>query len=357
MAQNKNQYKWQKEKRGKSYIPPTLSAHDEFVPDTHIGIYSLLTNPKDPAIYMSEAQCQKLRQETFDGVVALYKKYGSPDFQIFWNYNLEVINEIGLNKFGKHTKLVPILGIIECFEEKMALKSNGKLRYVISFGVSKARLGDYLLAAKVSRQTGQPIELPKLELNAIKTRDLILFGEARINTDYGDRIRVDKNAVYQQFKHWCRLNGVTLKTGATLALKYFVDNHPIEGLGDTEDYDILTEFDQPIYARVRADTLDQIVKVKMDGNVYNHAHNIIRRYNRDIANIAKDTLTFDGYVNNAIYSFNQRMPLQYSNPDLYEQKRQLELLEQQTGIKRKDQEDEEEYDLGFDAEEEWEDDE
>lgn len=345
-----NNYKWKRQKRGRTYIPPLLSDKDEFVPDTHIGMYQLVTNPKDPAIYMAELQCQKMRKETFDAVATLYKKYGSPDFQIFWNYNLEAINELGLNKFTTHTRLLPIVGIMECFEKKMKLKSNGSMRYVISFGVEKKKLSDYLREVKFSKKTGKEVPPPRLELkHPNKSRDLILFGETILKTEGGNLV-IDKNAVYNQFSHWCSLNGVTKKTGATMALKFFVENHKIDGLGDVEDYDILTELDRPVLAAKRkTENIDETIKVRIDGNLLAKAKDIVKKYNRDVANIAKETLTMAGYINNAIHLLNEHMPLKYRDPELYEQKRQLELLEQQTGYNPEEDETD-----GFEFdEEEW----
>lgn len=320
-------YKWEREKRGKYYIPPLLSDKDDFVPETHIGMYRLLTNPKDPAIYMSEAQCQKLRHETFDTVNTLYKKYGSPDFQIFWNYNLEAINELGMNKFGTHSKILPVIGLIECFEKKMKLKSNGHYRYIISFGIDKERLKRYFYEVRRAKQYGGEVPPPKLVLKRNKTRDLVLFGEAKLSAG-GGRMIIDKNAIYNQFSHWCSLNGVTKKTGATMALKYFIENHPIDGIEDLENYDVFTEFDKPILAAKKKDkAFDETIKVKMDGEVLRKANEIIKLYNRDVANIAKETLTLDGYANNAFHLLNQNMPLKYRDKELYEQKMQLELME------------------------------
>lgn len=57
-----------------------LSERDEYVPSSHIGMYSLLRNPKNKGIFMGEKRVEKARNETFDGVFRLYRKYGSPDF-------------------------------------------------------------------------------------------------------------------------------------------------------------------------------------------------------------------------------------------------------------------------------------
>lgn len=336
-------YKWERQRRGKNFIPPLLSDHDEFVPETHIGIYSLLTNPKDPAIYMSDIQCQKIRRETFNVVNELYKKYGSPDFAVFWNHNLEAINDLQLNKFGTHTKLLPIIGIIECFEKKMRLHSNGSLRYIISFGINRQQLTNYLKEVRRSKKTGEKIPLPKLKLKGNKSKDFIIFGDAQLATDDGKKITVDRNAVYNQFSHWCQLNGITKKTGATMALKYFVENHPLDGLGELSDYDVLTEFDKTVFAKKSDDSANERVRVTLDGTVLSKARQIIRLYNRDIANISKPALSTDGYVNNAVHLLNQNMPLQYRDPDLYEQRRQLELMQAESGVKEAD---------GFDFEDE-----
>ena len=341
---------WQRGNRGRKYIPPLLSAKDEFVPETHIGMYELLTNPKDPAIFMSEVQCQKLRQDSYEAVHRLYQKYGSPDFCNFWNYNLEEINELGLNKFSTHTKLAPIVGLIECFEKKMPLKSNGRLRYIISFGIEKKRLTEYLRAKKLSKRSGAEVEPPTVkDKYRKKSKDLVIWGEGKLNID-GRQVTIDRNAVYKQFSHWCELNGVTIKNGSTMAIKYFVEHHPIEGLKDIKAYDVVTEFDKVVLAKPKDDEPDANVKVKLNGKVYELARSIIRLYNRDVENVEKETLTLEKYINNGVHLLNQNMPLKYRAPDLYEQQRQLELMELEAKAERHDIEEQAEWDE-FDDEE------
>lgn len=316
-------------KRRSVRIPPLLSDRDELVPETHIPLFSLVTNPKDPAIYMSPAQCQRLRRQTYDAVAAIYKKCRAPDFQEFWNYSLEDINESGLNQFARHPKLAPVLGIMECFEKQMHLKSNRSLRYIISFGFNKEKLAAYLSNVKRAQETGEGVPLPRLDLRPRKTRDLIFFGETRINVD-GGSVKTDKNAVYRRFADWCRLSGVTEKNGATMALNFFMDNHPIKGLKDLPNYDIITEIDRGVLAAKKPSTWsDEAVKVNLDGTVLAKARHIIKQYNRDIDNLDKENLTIESYINNALHVMNQNMPLKYRDRHLYEQRRQLELLEQQ----------------------------
>lgn len=91
MAIRNEGYKYQKPARDENYIPPTLSEKDEYIPETHIGMYSLVRNEKNKSVYMGEMSCQKVREKTFNGVLEIFRKYGSSSFADLWNYNIAAI--------------------------------------------------------------------------------------------------------------------------------------------------------------------------------------------------------------------------------------------------------------------------
>lgn len=320
---------WQRQKRGANYAAPLLSEQDETVPDSHIGMYALFSNKKDPAVYMSEKQRQKIRSDTFLAVKKIYDKYGSPDYADFWNYNLDAINQLGLNKFANHAKIAPVCGIIECFEQKVKTKTNGKPRNIISFGINIKRLTDYLFELKRYKLGAGPFPAPpELPADQKKSEEAVMFGTARLGLGDGAGIPIAKNALYYQFVHWCTLNNVTRKQGALMALEYFIQGHPTEGLKDIEEYRVNTEFTKTLEAPTAIEDGERKMTVKIQAPIFSVAKGIIRRYNSDIANITKETLTFDGYVNNALHLINQHMPLKYRDPEAAAEQEKIQQMKE-----------------------------
>lgn len=321
-------FKWKRPKRGKNYVPPLLSNRDEDVPPTHFGIFYLLRNKKDPVLFMSEYQCQKLRKDAFDTVYELYKKYGTPDFANFWNYNIDTFIDVGLNKFCSNARLAPVAGIIECFEKKTKLVTNDKWRYVISFGISKKRLSDFVQSAIRAKKAGIKIAPPRIIQKYPKSRDFIFFGDIGLNT--GKNVeRIDRNAVYNQFCDWCRVSGTTHKNAITTALKEFVENHPLDEVGELQDYDVITDLDKIVFAKRRDKAIKEAVRLDIDADVFDLAKQIIWLYNRDVDNLGKPTLDLHTYVTNALHLLNRNMDLKYRDPELYERKKQIEKMEEQ----------------------------
>lgn len=213
-----------------------LSERDEFVPESHIGMYSLLRNPKNKGVFMGEARVCKVREETFGSVLKLYRKYGSPDFADFYNRNAEVITEIGMNHFSYNQKLLPIADMIECF---LCKTENGSLA---SFGISKQILRSYLISLK--DKTPFDRDLYKTFLanppNKNKSRDFIIFGADKIDLFDGNTVSVDKNALYRRFCDWCELQGVEKQEGVMMALESLLEAYPLEAVKENTDYDFLT---------------------------------------------------------------------------------------------------------------------
>lgn len=333
-------------KRGKRYIPPLLSERDEFVPKTHIGMYALLRNENNKSIYMGEEPCQKMRKDTYNAVLELYKRYGAPNYCDFWNFNHNEITELGLNHFAKHPKLARISPMIECFSKDIKLRSNGHPRRIISFGINRRELRIYLYEVQEAKKQGKQIPSPPEIYKKGKNfkREYVIFGEEAIKLA-GGTIKTDRNAAYSRFRHWCDLQGISPKDGATMALELVVDTYPIKGVQDIAAYDVITEFDKLLLVKPKEGG-DRRVTVNINGLVYEVARQIIRRYNRDIGNLAKPTMNLETYVNNALHLLNQNMPLKYRDPELYEQKRQIDLMQEQSGIKEEDEDSD-----GFEIEE------
>lgn len=308
-----------------------LSDRDEYVPPTHIGMYSLLRNPKNKGIFMGEKRCRDVREKTFQGVYSLYKKYGSPDFADFYNRNAEVITQIGLNHFSYNQKLAPIADFIECFA--VSDKIGQYKQNFAAFGINKQLLASYLDSFK----NGEPFDrdffrtLLFNQPDEKKTRDFIIFGDQKIELSDLKTISLDKNAVYRRFRDWCELQGVEEKDGLIMALESLIDAHPLEEVKKTTDYDIVTEFDIPLFHKPQKQADNVEKKIVFSGGILALAEKIIARYNRDVNNLSRQ-VSFNTYVNNALHLMNQTMHEQYRDPELDEEKKQLEEMVRYNGI-------------------------
>lgn len=302
-------------------IPYQLSEFDENVPKTHIGMYKFLTDKRNESVYMGENACQNVRKRTFKGVFKLFEKYGSPLIDDFWNYNVKVITEIGMNCFAENTAFAPLAHLVECFVYEKPVKTKrgtNSARYV-SFAIRVQYLNAYLK----SRLEGIPDELELPE----KSRDLVLFGETRFKLGM-EYVSTENNALIQRFKDWCRIRGVTFQTGMNIAVKKLMDDIPAEKLKDLSEYDLLTEFDAPLFARPKRMCQKTRITVQLVSSVYILTQKILARYNRDVDNLDKERIGFDSYVSNALNLMNRSMNLKYRDPLLYKKKAELEMLEE-----------------------------
>lgn len=301
-----------------------LSERDEYVPKTHIGMYSLLRNPKNKGIFMGEKRVEKVRQETFQCVYKLYQKYGSPDFADFYNRNAEVITQIGLNHFSNNQRLSPVADLIECFITIAKIDGVGNHIFA-SFGISKQLLSSYLESMK----QGEPVDHDFLRTFLVnypdnsKSRDFIIFGDDKIDLFDSKTLSLDRNALYRRFEDWCELQGIEKKDGILMALESLIEAYPLDYVKENTDYDILTEFDIPIFHKPQKKADKVEMRVVFSGGILALAEKIVERYNRDVNNLTKQ-VSFDTYINNAVHLMNQTMPLQYRDPEIEEEKKQLE---------------------------------
>ncbi len=304
-----------------------LSNQDDGIPKTHIGMYEILRNPENKSFYMSEQQCQITRKKTFDGVHEIYKKYGSPSYSDLWNYNIKAITDLGMNYFSVNPNLLPISYIIQCFELKTEKGQFAQRK--VSFGIHREVFKKYLQDLEKSQKNGEPIKVPSLKPTVPKTKAQVIFGEEQIKIDDEHTVSLDRNAAYNQFDSWCKLQGVEQKEGLVMALQTLVKAYPIKGLYDLEYYNVVTELDKQVFLPEDPEEHKiQRINIGISSFLYNKAKNIITRYNLDPKNLVRGELDFDTYVNNALYHFNNKMPMKYQNPDFLSEKETIDKMEE-----------------------------
>lgn len=301
-----------------------LSEKDEYVPASHVGMYSLFRNPDNSSVYMSEANCQSIRRKTYNSTMELFHKYESPNYCDFFNYNTDILTKLGRNYFSAQDKFAPIAELVECFAEKVSIL-NSTPAIAISYGIEKVTLKYYLESFRKktdfwSRPPASVVKRKKLEA---KKRDFIIFDETEMQMDYLNSIHLPRNPLYHRFLDWCRLQGLEAYEGMQMAMECLLDTHPAEELQDITEYDYISELDVPLYAKPRGVAKKVERTVVFSGKLCALSEKIIERYNRDPENAAK-RIDFDLYCNNALHMLNQSMDLQYRDPDLYAEEIEFE---------------------------------
>lgn len=304
-----------------------LSEKDEYVPSTHIGMYSLFRNPDNTTVYMSESLCQSIRYKTYSETLELFKKYESHDYRLFFTYNAEALTKLGKNYFSTHDKIAPIAELVECFTKSIKVKD--VWAYAVCYGIDKLVLKTYLECLRTGKDFWEspPISVIKRKKTEAKKRDFILFNSDEIQMDYWNSIHMPRNSLYHRFLDWCKLQKLEPYEGMLMAIECMMDTLPPTELAALTEYDRLGDLDVPIYAKPR-NHLNMVKReVMFSGKLHQIAESIIERYNREPKNTAK-RIDFDLYCNNALHMLNQSMDVYYRDPELYEEQLALEEAEQ-----------------------------
>lgn len=278
-----------------------LTNKDQYVPTGYIGMYSIFRNPKNIAVYTTEAVCQRMRQKTFNAILSLCKQYNTPNFAKLFNYNAQVIGEVGLNFFSEHDIIHPISSIIECFQ---ATFRNNKWAVYISFGIKKERLLEYF-------ETGV---CPKIDLP--DSRDSVIFGSKDIQFFANKVIKVDRSALYRKFEKWCNENRISENDAIMIALDLLMKKFKLNSFNGLEEYEPITILDRHLFHQAFRQEPEEKT-IEFSGVISGQAEKIIERWNRDPDNIAKKKMDFETYCNNALALLNKSMPQKYVDGQLY----------------------------------------
>lgn len=295
-----------------------LTEKDEYVPATHVGMYSLFRNPENTSVYMSESVCQSIRYKTYTKTMELFKKYQTPSFCTFFNYNSDILTALGVNYFATSDKFAPIAELVECFPQKV--ETDSVPAQAISFGIDKIVLKEYLKSLHDGTDfwSSPPISVMKRKKLQQQKRDFIMFDGDDTQLDYWSSIHMPRNPLYHRFLDWCKLQGIESYEGMLMAIEMLLYAYPLEDLKDLTEYDYIDELDVPLYAKPRELSKKIERTVIFSGQICSLADKIIERYNREPKNIAK-RIDFDLYCNNALYLLNQNMDIEYRDPALYDE--------------------------------------
>lgn len=304
-----------------------LSERDETAIGGYVPLTKFLTQ-EQYGINITENECKRIREKSFENVKKIYHKYGSPHFATLWNYNIVSINQNGLNEMLRIVKLRPFANVIRCFQREELVQMGGEFRRynLVSFGIKRQTIEQYRVNKERAERMGCKYVLPVMGQLTGMTKEKSIFGEATIKIENDRKVKIARNALYNQFTHWCALEGVSEEQGLQMALKQLLKDYPSKELGSVEAYKVCTDIDRRIFTKETTDVRVE-ERVIFSDMIREKAEEIIYYYNADPNNSDKPKLDFDTYMNNALHLMNSQMPAKYSDRELYEQILQTEKIE------------------------------
>lgn len=309
-------------------LPIILSKLDE-VPDDYIGITDLFTNEVYvPPQYTKEKWCldiktlQRLRNETFREVKKRFDLCNANSYARFWNGNIEAINDIGINRFLDIECFTDLVSAVICFEKTTTAPRTLEKRKLISFGIRKEILREYHKNWTKALETGS---LPK-QTNTYdrhKKRNGNIHKECKTKVLIPDEngktksVTLRGNALYNQFSYWCKVKGITKQKAIYQAINLLMQKEPITELHELGAYERKCDLDfsEIVIPEKNIETIS--VLCRLPKKHYDKMREIIERFNLDLDNIGKPTLTMQNYIFQAIDLLNQKSPLKYSDPKAF----------------------------------------
>ena len=291
---------------------PVLHPTDEYVPtETHIGLLEFIEdlNKREPCVGAERAM--QLRKATYNNVLELFHLYGSRNFVEFWNFHSREFVKLKKNEFANISALSPFCDYIECFsKDNIAVKQKNTKISHICFGISKQMLEKYYKKKADCEKQGIKFEPPiKRIIGGVKNRDFILYGVHEIRFENGTHAKIEKGAIYNQFLHWCDIQGLTRRVGIMIAMREVMAKYPVQEVKALEEYQTLTDLDEMYILRAETNTPEVSVLTSTSLPLFNKMQEMIKRYNLDPNNITK--LSQQGYVNNAIFQLNKKFGEKY----------------------------------------------
>lgn len=318
-------------------IKTIVSKKDEYVPKGYIPIYSLFSYSKyrlpqytAEEWCLSEKKISEMRRTTFKEVNKRRELSNAESFADFWNGNLDNINALGLNEFDKLFVFKELSTVMVCFE-KMTVSTSRNKRKEVSWGINEQLYREYYTAQLNALKTGETPQKVNLydkhkkrkeSLFKLRTSDIVM-GDKR------NRIKLEKNALYEQFKVWCKAQGITITKGVFLAMENMIKAYPLSEVKDRKVYARKTELD---YMEVVITEIDetneyQEFKLKLPKELYLQTSQIVRRFNFDPENETKTKLTIHNYIAQAVAKQNKAVSKKYNDPAAYDEYMKLKEIE------------------------------
>lgn len=302
---------------------PILSKKDEGVPDGYIGVFQYFVDSDKFNHLFGVETATKLRKNTYNNVLKLFNEYGSSHYEKLWNIHIPEIVDLKLNEYANFKEIKDLCYYMECFSsiEKV---SKGIKRYRISFGFKMSKLEEYYSLKEKSVEQNIPFIPPKANKRFKDDRDKLVVDFGLVYMPF-NKIRSDgtsnntpipRNALARRFNDWKMLKELSLYEACNLAMKTVMENYPVDGLSDLENYEILTVFDKCILKKKNNNISPIKIIIDVKSDIVDMADKILIRWNADPLNQHKMAYSRKQYIEDAIAYYNSKMPLKYSNPKL-----------------------------------------
>lgn len=322
-------------------INTALTYKDETVGEGYIGIYELFTDPKyalpqytaDEWV-LSEKRLRELRFNTFRNVKKREELSNANSFANFWNRNLEAINSLGLNEFDKLIVFKNLGQIMMAFEKVVDNKHSQGKRRMVSFGIKLETYRKYYQMCLDAKKAGTEMgDVKLIDSKKRSGRDLIVERYMKAMVD-GVEVRVQNNALMQQFEHWRKLKNLTRAKAMLLAVECLMEKYPMAEIKDRKCYQKVTDINNEelieliVSKEYENDGGQVFVSLKIPEKLNKQVREIILRYNNDPDNITKTQLSMQTYIIQSLMLMNSKVPLKYSNYKAYQEYSDIKNIEE-----------------------------
>lgn len=313
-----------------------LSENDEYVPDNYLSLTEIFTNPncRLPGFTPEEwcigkKKLKELRREIFKATLIIMRTTKVERFDVFWNGNIDAINQSGINEFVKFPFFIELASVMMAFQTNVETKwvnVNSK-RKIISFGIRKTlyrKYYDSLMEAYKNGTEPKPVNLydpKKRKRNDVfsNTQQTTLVFQG-VDSNHNHYVELNKNEIFLAYERWCKLNRRTKKDGLYLAMLYIMKQFPCEEMDSLEDIRAKIKKNdklQPVDIKSRDKYEKKRISIDAPMFLYDNIVNIIDRYNRDLENVGKKRITIMSFCQQALIYYIKNLPLKYTNPDMY----------------------------------------
>ena len=236
-----------------------------------------------------------------------YKKFA----QFYNTYRNGLISDKLINHFYWHNRLEPFAHLIKVFLVERKCTTSNTVQLCMDFGIRKTYYDKF-------KQTGKlpPIEnrgkLPKYDVPA-------RVGRSKVELPDGGRIDIPQNSTYKRFRdgiETCNRQSkdkVTIPEMVLVALKEFMEKRSNifgEQVVILDDSKLIERTNERLYVDADSELVSKIYK-------------FLQRYN------ANNTppFTMNGFMAKAAKQMLDRVPLEYTHPELLEEQREIEKKE------------------------------
>ncbi len=309
-----------------------LTERDDNVPNGYIKLWDIFSDTRyalpgydRDKWRIGSKQLKRMRYMTYRSTLKRVQLCNAPNFDKFWNGNLDAINSIGINEFAKVLSFRELSTAMICFQSVEITPDTKEKRKMIGWGIKKDIYWGYYESLKTALLTGnEPEKVSMYDQRKRRDGNVFKLKDEKIGFDMPDGskqiVTVKKNALFNQFEFWCKANRVSKRDGIYQAIAELMENNPVENMKEIGAYERRCDLESVEVLIPEISIEDEVSSyIHIPKKTHTKMREIIERYNADVENSGKQRMTTVAYIVQAIALLNEKAPLKYSNPEAYKE--------------------------------------